>query len=343
MAITIRVLNGVSAEQMFTVIAFRPWTVVDVKARIERVEGIPLLGQRLFHAGRVLSDGETLADILGLACRVSKYRGPASNSAGGRPSGVRNGGTEGSSNIKGSSSSHTSSSSSSSSTTGCQDDKGGAINVAISAVTTRASPAKVPLVVDFMMVRIDAQWAAVVRDIEDGWIELKDVSEAMRGDPSIVTAAVKGNASALQYASEEMRRDRNVVLAAMQSSGLALRYASEELWKDREVVLAAIRRSPLALRYAAEELWHDREFALAAVELHGSALIYVPEELRRDRTIVLAAVRSDSTALQHAPRALHHDPEIKLAASRNMEAFLGCRAMAGHRSGGRTRLRMRAK
>lgn len=165
------------------------------------------------------------------------------------------------------------------------------------------------------LVRINAKWAAILRDCADGWVELKTASEELRNNPEVVTAAVTAAGAALQYASEEMRHDRSVVLAAVTSNGSALRYAAKELRCDREIVLAAVRGSALALRYASEELWHDREFTLRAVQVHGSALLYAPPELRRDREVVLAAVSNDPSALRHVPQALHYDPEIKQAAA----------------------------
>jgi len=166
----------------------------------------------------------------------------------------------------------------------------------------------------FALVRIDPAWAAVLRDVEEGWVELRCVAEKYRRDREIVIAAMRNSGYALEDAPQEFRRDRDVVLAAVSSKGSALRYAADELKRDPGVVLAAVRGSALALRCAAEELWRDRDFTLAAVQVHGSALLYAPPALRRDREVVLAAIHNDISALRHAAPELHHDPEIKRVA-----------------------------
>jgi len=164
------------------------------------------------------------------------------------------------------------------------------------------------------MVRTDPAWAAVLRDVEDGWVELRSVAEKYRCDREIVIAAMRNSGKALEDAPEEFRSDRAVVLAAVSSNGSALRFAADELKRDPEVVLAAVRGSALALRCAAEELWLDRDFTLAVVQVHGSALMYASPALRRDRDVVLAAVRNDPSALRHAQPELCHDPDIKRVA-----------------------------
>lgn len=53
---------------------------------------------------------------------------------------------------------------------------------------------------------------------------------------------------ALEYASDALRGDRTVVLAALAQDGYALLEASRALRGDREVVLAAVTQTGNALR-----------------------------------------------------------------------------------------------
>ena len=71
-------------------------------------------------------------------------------------------------------------------------------------------------------------------------LELKDVSEALRGDREVVLAAVQQNGMALKYASAKLQRDKGIVCAAVRQNGMALKYASEELSIDAEVLNALI-------------------------------------------------------------------------------------------------------
>ena len=49
---------------------------------------------------------------------------------------------------------------------------------------------------------------------------------------SVVTAAVKQDGNALQYASKELQNDTRVVTAAVKQDGNALQYASKELQNE---------------------------------------------------------------------------------------------------------------
>mmetsp|Transcript_66602 Transcript_66602/g.147527 ORF Transcript_66602/g.147527 Transcript_66602/m.147527 type:complete len:300 (-) Transcript_66602:115-1014(-) len=167
--------------------------------------------------------------------------------------------------------------------------------------------------VEVSVLKVDPAWAAVLGDVESGWVELRDLNEDLRRNREVVIAAVRASGCALQHAPEELQDDREVVLAAVRTNGSALRHASEALKRDKEIVLAAVQTSALALRCAAEELWKDRDFTLNAVQVHGSALLYAPLNLRADREVVLAAVRNDPSALRHAVQALHYDPEVQCA------------------------------
>lgn len=279
MKLSVRVVSGVSAEPVCSATAYRSWTVRDVKALVERLDGTPRLAQRLFNCGRPLRDDETLAEILA--------------------QGVHQGGAEAFSSGSG---------------------------VAAAAAARE---------LEIALVRVDAAWAAVLRDLEDGWTELRKLPEAYRRDREVVLAAVRTSGTALEDACEDLRRDRGVVLAAVLSNGSALRFATDELKRDPEVVLAAVKGSALALRCAAEDLWLNRDFTLAAVQVHGSALMYAPANLLRDREVVLAAVRNDTSAIQHAPQALHHDPEIQRIVSSGRSSTqrgLSCETQAERRA-----------
>eukprot|EP00932_Pfiesteria_piscicida_P016793 SRR837773.3700.p2 GENE.SRR837773.3700~~SRR837773.3700.p2 ORF type:complete len:293 (+),score=86.46 SRR837773.3700:58-936(+) len=168
-------------------------------------------------------------------------------------------------------------------------------------------------VVELTLVRLDPAWAAVLRQVEEGWVELRDLPSEYQQDREMVLAAVRSSGMQLKDA-PDFCGDRDVVLAAVSAAGSALRFAAAPLRADAGVCLAAIGGSELALRSVAEELWQDYAFTLEAVKLYGSALMYASEELRRDPEVVLAAVLSDVTALRYAPPELQHEPRVRAAA-----------------------------
>jgi hypothetical protein len=70
--------------------------------------------------------------------------------------------------------------------------------------------------------------------------------------------------AALAVASDALKGDRSVVMAAVAQTGHALDWATNELKADKEVVLAAVQENSYAVRYAAASLQHDADILRAA-------------------------------------------------------------------------------
>ena len=70
--------------------------------------------------------------------------------------------------------------------------------------------------------------------------------------------------AALAVASDALKGDKSVVMAAVAQTGHALDWATNELKADKEVVLAAVQENSYAVRYAAASLQHDADILRAA-------------------------------------------------------------------------------
>ena len=105
------------------------------------------------------------------------------------------------------------------------------------------------------------------------------VSEEMKGDRELCTAAVAQDWQALEFASEEMKGDRELCTAAVAKNAYALRYASEAIKINEEIVVTAVRThltkypedkgnlqelERYGLRYAAAEMKQNRRVREAA-------------------------------------------------------------------------------
>ena len=137
---------------------------------------------------------------------------------------------------------------------------------------------------------------------------LKDMSERLRAEKDVVTAAVGSDWNALGYAAEELRCDRDVVLAAVGHDGYALQFASEKLKDDKEIVLSAIATyEGDVLEYASERLKDDKETVLAAVKRCGDSIGFASERLRHDGDVIRAVLDAYPGQFENLPEDVQED------------------------------------
>merc|ERR1711924_104394 len=105
-------------------------------------------------------------------------------------------------------------------------------------------------------------------------------------DPEVVTAIVKQDPLALQFATEKVQMNKGVVLAAVQKCGLALEFADLGLRRDYQVVKAAVIQDGGALEFASDLLQQDSELVMLAEGLE--------EEPAADPAAETEEVASDS-------------------------------------------------
>ena len=161
----------------------------------------------------------------------------------------------------------------------------------------------------------------IIKSIKDGFMELNNFNETIRGDRDIVIEAINKDSWNLRYASPELRNDREIVLEAMKSNGIILQCAGEKLRKDRELVLLAVQEENNPLIISSEliplKFRDDREIVLHAVKNCPFNIQYASPELQNDKEIVLEAVKRDGYMLQNASKELQNDKEVVLLAIKN--------------------------
>ena len=143
-------------------------------------------------------------------------------------------------------------------------------------------------------------------------LALKGAPEEVKGDYSIVLAAVQKDGHALQFASDEMQSREDIVIASVRQKGTALRLASEGMKKNAAVLLAAFEQ--MTLKFSQEERGTAEAIVLAAVKQNGAILQCVSEAAKNTEAIVMAAVRQDGRALEHASEEMKDNEAIVMAA-----------------------------
>eukprot|EP00435_Cladocopium_sp_Y103_P054713 s356_g17.t3 len=178
-----------------------------------------------------------------------------------------------------------------------------------------------------------------------------EFASAFWDDKMLVTAAVKNDPAAFQWASQDLRADRDLWLQAcpkrmehwknrvevqkeVQEEGTVLSMADPLVLKDEEVIFEAAVQNPrvlecldldrsedFLLRLARQDLnalryadIQSREVAQKALEISGLALEFFPEELKADKELVLEAVGRAGMALAFAAPELRNDREVVLRA-----------------------------
>lgn len=118
------------------------------------------------------------------------------------------------------------------------------------------------------------------------------------------------------YVSEELKKDPEIYTAAMKNDGASLEFVSEVLQDDRELVKIAVSNCGNSLEFASEKLQNDREIVSLAVTNDGWALAYASDELQKDWDICLMNVQCEfdydsvECTLEYASRELLTNPEF---------------------------------
>jgi len=104
--------------------------------------------------------------------------------------------------------------------------------------------------------------------------------------------AVSSNGYELKNVSENLRADRTVVLATVRQCGVALRFASNELVADKVIVLAAVLQNPEALRFAAAQFEGAKQVVIAAVRQDPEVMELAAAAFQQDPEILIQALCS---------------------------------------------------
>lgn len=156
-----------------------------------------------------------------------------------------------------------------------------------------------------------------VANKKDGDCGLPYASLRLRGNRSIVQAAVASDGLQLQYASSQLEGDREIALIAVRQNGISLRFATN--WKDdHQVVLAAVSSAGIALRYASTRLQDDDELVRIATIQTRNVFYYLGDRFRGDFDFVHFALslpqNGSSTVFQFVSNQLKDNVKIvKLA------------------------------
>ena len=108
---------------------------------------------------------------------------------------------------------------------------------------------------------------ALKRVTENGW-DLYELSDDLKKDIEIVTAAVNSEPGSIEYADESLRDNKELMTLAIIKSenGMIMKYASDNLKKDKQFVLDMLIKTKdnYVLSNADESLQEDAELQAQA-------------------------------------------------------------------------------
>jgi len=294
MALSLRVVGGLSAQLVCALEAKQSWTVRLLKCEIEALEGTPWEIQRLVLNGEVLRDSETLGRVLPEgAAEVQLVRGNPERQAALR--GIQEGRVE---------------------LEDVDEEWQADREIVLAAVKLDGHA----ILYAAPEMRLDRE--IVLAAVTESGLALRHMNADMCKDRDIVLTAVKQHGDALQFASESLRADAGVVLEAVKAPRgspdmSAIQYASDLLLDDLTFMTSAVRVTGATIRHASDRLKQDRDLVLSAVRDYAEALFSAGPLLQHDAEFVKELVDINGCAIAYAAQDVREDPRILARALKN--------------------------
>ncbi len=120
---------------------------------------------------------------------------------------------------------------------------------------------------------------------------LKNASERLRNDKEVVTAAVKNEPAAMEFASETLKNDKDYLselLDVLDRFSIAdcFKMFSEGVRGDKRTVLNVILKDGKCLKYASASMQDDMDVVKAAVSTNSNNIWYASERIRNEPEVM---------------------------------------------------------
>lgn len=262
----VRVVQGLTAELLCTVMVEADWDIADLKWEVARAVGIPSQEQRLLVNDRVAHNAEEMSNIFpDLFSEVGsaevtllrldpKYAQTIRDVERGQ---VR--------------------------LSDIDEDLRQDRDVVFAAM--RHTGNSLQMVPDTLRNDRDVVRAA----LQTRPCALEHASPTLQADKQLVMEAVTQNGLAVQYASSCLLSDIDVAAAAVKQNGYSLELLPFEIRGRRDIVTLALQQQGEAFRFLPDDLRNDRELVLMAVRSNSEALRCIPAEFLEDKEVLHAA------------------------------------------------------
>ena len=135
-----------------------------------------------------------------------------------------------------------------------------------------------------------------------GYALLKWVPKAYTQDFAFVLAVMKKVGRDLEFVSEELRGDKAIVSAAVENDPTrAIKFVHADLMKDQEFMEQLHQKSPEIFPFLPLASRTDRARALSAINHDGKFYGSLPSVLRADHAIIRLALERDPYAIKWVP------------------------------------------
>lgn len=116
----------------------------------------------------------------------------------------------------------------------------------------------------------------------DGWRYVDKISERLKNDIDIVTAAVLSDNRSLEDFPDNFKDNEKVIEACLKGNGSAYKYFSERFKNDRKIALEMSAKWDFDLGSAPEIFKNDREIVKNAIKEDANNFKYIGSELLKD-------------------------------------------------------------
>ncbi len=147
--------------------------------------------------------------------------------------------------------------------------------------------------------------------VKEEWSALEFASDRLKDNKQIVL-----NCNALQFASDRLRSDKEFALQLLEKRQFLFEYLSNNLKDDRDIVISALTNNWRNLQFVSDNLKDDLEIVFKAVQVSHVALYFASDRIKNDKKFLLTAIEQSNYVLEYAPENLRNDKEFLLAAAK---------------------------
>lgn len=133
----------------------------------------------------------------------------------------------------------------------------------------------------------------------DGWRYVDKISERLKNDIDIVTAAVLSDNRALEDFPDNFKDNEKVIEACLKGNGSAYEYFSERFKNDRRIALEMSAKWNFDLGAAPEIFKNDREIVKNAIKEDANNFKYLGSELLKDFNFLKELYMLNDGVLNH--------------------------------------------
>lgn len=160
--------------------------------------------------------------------------------------------------------------------------------------------------------------AAVKKDARS----IKDASERLKGDETIMSIVVKQDGRLIRHGSDDIKGNINIARLALQSNPEAYRHLSKTLREDENLARDAFFRNGLLIQHSEPAIRDHLNLAKQAINQNVGAYQYLSDRLKADPDIGVSVCLNKAIMFKQLPESLRDNIQVVEAATQRQPDLL---------------------